>query len=358
MMVRKRYIGIVIAVLILIIAFNNRSAIMLKVFSAASISRMSENRISDLGDGLHVALCGAGGPMPSTSRTGPCVAVIADKRIFIVDISSGGPTNLGLMGLNAGDIDTVLLTHFHSDHIDGLGQLAMMRWVTGNHVSPLNVIGPQGVDLVVDGFNTAYSQDSVYRNAHHTDFVAPTSGRGMTAQSFESPGDGSKVVVFKDSGIKIEMLTVQHEPVSPSVAYLFTYQGRTAMISGDTIKNTNVEQFSKGIDLLVHEALSPIMLETMSNSAKIAGNMGASKIFFDVLDYHASPIDAAEVARDSNVGHLLYYHIVPPLDVPGLDSIWLDGVDEIFSEYTLGEDGTLFTLPPNSKEIIKVSNGI
>jgi ribonuclease Z len=100
------------------------------------------------------------------------------------------------------------------------------------------------------------------------------------------------------------------------------------------------------------------MLETMSNSAKIAGNMGASKIFFDVLDYHASPIDAAEVARDSNVGHLLYYHIVPPLDVPGLDSIWLDGVDEIFSEYTLGEDGTLFTLPPNSKEIIKVSSGI
>ena len=49
MMVRKRYIGIVIAVLILIIAFNNRSAIMLKVFSAASVSRMSEFRMSDFG---------------------------------------------------------------------------------------------------------------------------------------------------------------------------------------------------------------------------------------------------------------------------------------------------------------------
>lgn len=358
MMVKKRYIGMVIVLLLLSMAFNNRSAIMLKVFSAASISKMSENRISDLGDGLHVALCGAGGPMPSATRTGPCVAVIADKRIFIVDISSGGSTNLGLMGLNHGDIDTVLLTHFHSDHIDGLGQLAMMRWITGNHVSPLKVIGPQGVDIVVDGFNSAYSQDSIYRNAHHSDSVAPLGGKGMIAHTFDSPVNGSKVMVYDDSGITIEMLAVQHEPVSPSVAYLFTYQGRTALISGDTIKNTNVEQFSKGIDLLVHEALSPIMLETMSNSAKIAGNMGTSKIFFDVLDYHASPIDAAEVARDSNVGHLLYYHIVPPLDVPGLDSIWLDGVDDIFGEYTLGEDGTLFTLPPNSKEIIKISSGI
>ena len=358
MAIRKRYLALIASILVIGLAFNNRSAIMLEVFTAASISRMSEDRIADLGDGMHVALCGAGGPMPSSKRTGPCVAVIADNRIFIVDISSGGSTNLGLMGLNFGDIDTVLLTHFHSDHIDGLGQLAMMRWVTGNHVAPLNVIGPQGVDIVVDGFNTAYSQDSVYRNAHHTDFVSPLSGRGMKAQSFDSPDDGSKVLVYNDSGITIEMLTVHHEPVSPSVAYLFTYQGRTALITGDTIKDTNVEQFSEGIDLLVHEALSPIMLETMSSSAKIAGNMGASKIFYDVLDYHASPVDAAVIARDSNVGHLLYYHIVPPLDVPGLDSIWLDGVDDIFSKYTLGEDGTLFTLPPNTNEIIKVSSGI
>lgn len=70
MMVKKRYIGMVIVLLLLSMAFNNRSAIMLKVFSAASISRMSENRISDLGDGLHVALCGAGDQCPVQREPG------------------------------------------------------------------------------------------------------------------------------------------------------------------------------------------------------------------------------------------------------------------------------------------------
>ena len=355
---KKRYFGLVIIILASILAFNNRSLIMLEIYSAAANTRMSDNRVDDLGDGLHVALCGAGGPMPSSTRSGPCVAVIADKKIFIVDISSGGSTNLGLMGLNAGAIDTVLLTHFHSDHIDGLGQLSMMRWVTGNYRNPLTVIGPQGVDLVVEGFNAAYSQDSVYRNAHHGNLVAPLSGKGMAAKSFYAPKDGSKVIVYDENDLTIEMFSVDHDPVSPSVGYLFTYQGRTALISGDTTKNTNVEYFSQGIDLLVHEALSPIMLKTMSSAAKAAGNMGMSKIATDVLDYHASPTEVAEVARDADVGHLLYYHIVPPLDVPGLDAIWLDGVDDIFNEYTLGEDGTLFTLPSDSNEIIKVSSGI
>ncbi|MBT4164933.1 MAG: MBL fold metallo-hydrolase, partial [Porticoccaceae bacterium] len=116
----------------------------------------------------------------------------------------------------------------------------------------------------------------------------------------------------------------------------------------------NVEIFSNQVDLLVHEALSKELLSVMRASAKQAGNPQMSKLFHDVLDYHTSPIEAAEVAHDAGVGHLLYYHVVPPLDIPGLEAIWLDGVDDIFTEYTLGLDGTLFTLPPNSSDIIKV----
>jgi ribonuclease Z len=49
---------------------------------------------------------------------------------------------------------------------------------------------------------------------------------------------------------------------------------------------------------------------------------------------------------------------VPPLDIPGLETLWLQGVEEIFADYTLGEDGTLISLPANSKEIINVRSGI
>jgi ribonuclease Z len=130
------------------------------------------------------------------------------------------------------------------------------------------------------------------------------------------------------------------------------------LISGDTAKSANIEKFAQGVDLLVHEALSPQLVNMMNATAKKVGNSILEKITHDILDYHASPVEAAETARDADVGHLLYYHIVPPLIFPGAEAVWLEGVDEVFSDYTMGLDGTTFTLPPNSDEIIKVRDGI
>ena len=353
---RTRNIFITLLIATAVLGYLNRAGIILQLLPKAVTNVMESDKITDLGDGMHIVLCGAGGPMPSNTRSGPCVAVIANQKMFIVDAGAGGARNLGRMRLNTGSIDGVFLTHFHSDHIDGLGQLAMMRWVTGTHTQPLPVFGPTGVTSVVEGFNLAYGKDAIYRNAHHGDSVAALTGKGMSPVSFEVPKNGTKLTVYEKDGLKVEMFSVNHEPIHPAVGYLFTYKGRTALISGDTTKNENVELFSKNIDLLIHEALSPELLTIMSESAGIAGNASGSKIFYDVLDYHTSPVEVAEIARDAEAKHLLYYHIVPPLDIPGLKTIWLMGVDEVYTDYTVGEDGTLFSLPENSEEIIEIKS--
>ena len=353
---RTRNIFITLLIATAVLGYLNRAGIILQLLPNAVTNVMESDKIFDLGDGMHIVLCGAGGPMPSSTRSGPCVAVIANEKMFVVDAGAGGARNLGRMRLNTGSIDGVFLTHFHSDHIDGLGQLAMMRWVTGTHTQPLPVFGPTGVTSVVEGFNLAYGKDAIYRNAHHGDSVAALTGKGMSPVSFEVPKNDTKLTVYEKDGLKVEMFSVNHEPIHPAVGYLFTYKGRTALISGDTTKNENVELFSKNIDLLIHEALSPELLTIMSESAGIAGNASGSKIFYDVLDYHTSPVEVAEIARDAEAKHLLYYHIVPPLDIPGLKTIWLMGVDEVYTDYTVGEDGTLFSLPENSEEIIEIKS--
>ena len=353
---RTRNIFVTLLIATAVLGYLNRAGIILQLLPNAVTNVMESDKISDLGDGMHIVLCGAGGPMPSSTRSGPCVAVIANEKMFVVDAGAGGARNLSRMRLNTGSIDGVFLTHFHSDHIDGLGQLAMMRWVTGTHTKPLPVFGPTGVTSVVEGFNLAYGKDAIYRNAHHGDSVAALTGKGMSPVSFEVPKNGTKLTVYEKDGLKVEMFSVNHEPIHPAVGYLFTYKGRTALISGDTTKNENVELFSKNIDLLIHEALSPELLTIMSESAGIAGNASGSKIFYDVLDYHTSPVEVAEIARDAKAKHLLYYHIVPPLDIPGLKTIWLMGVDEVYTDYTVGEDGTLFSLPENSEEIIEIQS--
>ena len=250
------------------------------------------------------------------------------------------------------------MTHFHSDHIDGLGEVATIRWTAGGHSSPLKVYGPEGVARVVDGFNQAYGQDKIYRNDHHGDETTPLSGAGMAAVSATLPADGKLISVYEQDGLKVEMLAVDHFPISPAVAYRFSYKGRTALISGDTNKSANIEKFAQGIDLLVHEALNPTMLNAMNQAATAADRPNTAKIFHDVLDYHATPTEAAETARDAGVGHLLYYHVVPPLIMPASEAIWLEGVDERFGDYTLGEDGTSISLPANSSDIVVSSRGL
>jgi|TARA_B110000503_G_scaffold32240_1_gene52389 ribonuclease Z len=351
---KKRTVLAALIIIVSLAIYSQRGDIALRILPAAMEANLSTNKIEELGDGLHIGLCGAGGPMPAATRSGPCVVVVAAGKLFMLDAGSNGIRNMGRMGFDIGQIEGVFLTHFHSDHIDGLGEVATLRWAGGGHNSPLNIYGPEGVADIVSGFNSAYQRDSVYRNDHHGDAATPLSGAGMTAVSFPQPENGVLTTVYQQDGLTVEMLSVNHFPITPAVAYLFTYKGRTSLVSGDTNKSANLQQFAKGIDLLVHEALSTTMVNAMGSGALASGNLSLAKIFGDIHDYHATPTEAAEIARDAEVGHLLYYHVVPPLVIPGSEAAWLEGVDDIFQDYTLGQDGVLFSLPANSTDIIEV----
>jgi ribonuclease Z len=341
-----------------LLAYSQRATIAARVMEKGLETRMGANVVNDMEDGLHLALCGAGGPMPAPTASGPCVAVVAGKRLFVVDSGTDGVRNLARMGYQPGTIQGVFLTHFHSDHIDGLGEMGTIRWAGGDNLEPLPVYGPQGVQKVVNGLNQAYSQDFTYRNDHHGDTVAPLSGAGLKAMPFDKPAMGELHTVLEEGDLKVEALAVDHSPVEPAVGYRFSYKGRSLLITGDTVKLANIEQFAKGVDLLVHEALAPNLVNMMNATARKLGNQIMAKITHDILDYHASPVEAAETARDAGVGHLLYYHIVPPLVIPGQKTLYLNGAEKIFPDYTIGQDGVSFSLPAGSDEIIRTAEGL
>ncbi len=319
----------------------------------ALAKNLSADPIADLPDGLHVRLCGAGGPLPDPNRSAPCVAIIAGRSLYLVDAGSGAARNLAAVGLQAADIDGVFLTHFHSDHIDGLGELGMLRWTAGNHRMPLPLYGAEGLEGIVEGLNRAYRLDSVYRTTHHGPRVAPPTGSGFRARPFPEPADGEAKVVFERDGLRVTTFRVDHAPVVPAVGYRFEYGGRSIVLSGDTKKSANVERFSKGADLLIHEALSPELMDVIRQAAESAGNADLAKIAVDVLDYHTTPVEAAEIAEAAEVGRLLFAHVVPPMPIPGLTSVFMRGVHEAYGgPITLGRDGTSISLPVGSTEIL------
>ena len=325
--------------------------------AVAAMGRLYAHALGDdpyagLGDGLHVGLCGSGSPMPDPTRAGPCTAVLAGRRLFVVDVGAGAQKNLALMNLPPGRIEAVFLTHFHSDHIDGLGELMLQRWAGGANAAPLPVYGPIGVDQVVRGFEAAYALDRGYRIAHHGPRVIPPSGFGGSPHPFAAAPDAPDVVLIDGGGLKVTAFPVDHRPVQPAVGYRFDYRGRSVVISGDTAPSARLEAAAKGADVLVHEGLAPNLVAIQHQAAIAGGKDNLAHITHDILSYHTTPEAAAAIARRAGVRYLLFTHIIPPLPVRALEGPWLGRTRDIFhGTVRVGHDGDFLSLPAGSGDI-------
>ena len=317
---------------------------------------MNADPYAGLPDGLHVGLCGSGSPMPDPGRAGPCTVVLAGRQLFVIDSGAGSVKNLALMNLPPGRVDAVFLTHLHSDHIDGLGELMLQRWAGGGRDTPVPIWGPSGVETVVAGFTDAYRIDSGFRIAHHGPKVVPPAGFGGVARPFDPPAEGPDLVLIDTPDLKVSAFPVRHEPVEPAVGYKFVYKGRSVVISGDTAASPRVEAAAKGADVLVHEGLAPNLVAMQTNAAKAHGRANLAAITHDILSYHTPPEEAAAIAQRAGARYLLFTHIIPPLPMRALEGPFLGRSREIFSgEVRVGHDGDFLSLPAGGTQITRTN---
>jgi len=323
------------------------------VFRQAAADSIGRDRTADLPDGLHIFVCGSGSPMPDPDRAGPCLGVVAGPRVFVIDAGSGGPRRLARMGFPVGRIERVYLTHLHSDHIDSLGELMLQAWIGGSRRQPLPVAGPQGVEDVVAGFNTAYRTDSAYRTAHHGPEVADPAGFGGVAEVIPAPeGPERRSVILKEGDLTLSVIAVDHAPVSPAFGFRIDYRDRSVVVSGDTTYSADLIAAARGADVMLHEALRPQMVAVMRDAAAARGAGNLAKVMDDIRDYHASPEDAARAARQAGAQELVLYHLVPPLPSAMLDAAFLGDAPAIFQgPVHLAQDGLMISLPAGQTSI-------
>ena len=333
-----------------------RSRIALAAIKKRLPKLVAEDPVAELPDGLHVAIAGSGSPLPDPKRGNPCAAIIAGGRVYVVDAGERSSETLNRMRIAANRIEAVLLTHFHSDHIGGLGSVNLQRWVADAAPTPMRVIGPPGVERVVAGFNEAYTLDNGYRTAHHGADVAPPTSAAMVAEPFAFPEGEDAMVVLDEEGLKVTAFVVDHPPIEPAVGFRFDYRGRSAVISGDTVYTPTLVREAEGADLLVHDALSPELLKLVEDAAGDAGQAARSQILADVPDYHATAPQAADAAREAGVGALALTHIVPPLPLKGLEGPFLGDARERFNgPLWLAQDGDLYRLPTGGSGVERAS---
>jgi ribonuclease Z len=304
------------------------------------------DRTELLEDGrMHVVLVGTGGPMASERRVSQCTAILAGGEFLLIDAGPGSARRSSLLKLPGAHLSGILLTHYHSDHIGDLGEINTQSWIDGRTES-LEVFGPEGVDDIVNGFNTAYERDVLYRNVHHGEQYMPYQAGTMRSTTITLSDPQAPTLFFDRNGLRAYAFPVNHDPAAPAVGYRFEYGGRVVVITGDTKKTDRLADYAQGADILVSEVLSFDLVGMTADSLTRLGLERPAKLITDVLDYHMDPVQVGEVARDAAAGRVVLIHIFPP--APGfLDWFFTQGVGNAYSgPVIMGEDGMFFTLDP------------
>ena len=298
----------------------------------------------DKEDTLKVIVCGSRSPLPSPGRAEACILVEAGDDIYIFDMGNGSVNNLTQYQLPWPNVQAVLITHMHSDHMADLPDAHLQSWIQGRN-EPLKIYGPEGINLVTKGFELAYSADYQYRSDHHGQEMLPMSVAGFNEITITN----NELIPNETPGLEILPFVVDHYPVNSAYGFKITYKGRTIVISGDTINDGSVQKYSKDADLLIHSAISIDIVERMRRVAPIPQ---MDKILFDIQDYHTTIKEAGEIARDANVKHLLIYHSIPTPRNKIMEDVFFRPLDGVFAEYTLSDDGTRVIMPVGTDEII------
>jgi ribonuclease Z len=278
---------------------------------------------------MELVLLGTGCPSVDLDRHGPANLVDGGPGSrLLVDCGSGVTHRLLEAGCPGSEIDALLLTHLHSDHIVDLFQLIISSWHQGR-VYPQKIFGPPGTHKFVNGLMELWKPELDQRIAHEK----RPSIDALSVEAHEIAGGDT----LQFAGTRVRVVAVNHLPVKHAFGFVFeTPQARLA-ISGDTTYCPALIDAAKGCDLLLHEVL-------IHRELPVIEGKRTTETIEAMQAYHTVSDQVGKVATEMAAGKLVLTHFVPPkFDEQNL-------LDEVRRDYNgpiiIGED--LMRLPVSS----------
>ncbi|SNY63274.1 ribonuclease Z [Enterobacter sp. CC120223-11] len=274
------------------------------------------------------------------------------SQMWLFDCGEGTQHQFLRTSHHPGKLDKIFITHLHGDHLFGLPGLLCSRSMQGNP-SPLTIYGPKGIKEFVEtalrlsGSWTDYPltieeisegevfDDGLFRVTAYP-LSHPVECFGYRIEQHDKPGpldaarllaDGIKAgPLFQDlkKGMTVTMpdgrIVNGKDYLGPSTP------GVKLAIFGDTAPCPAALALAKDVDVMVHETT---LEHAMAEKANSRG--------------HSSSVQAAELAREANVGKLIITHVSSRYDWQGCQHL-LAECRGVFEPCELAEDFSVFPL--------------
>jgi len=266
---------------------------------------------------LNVTFLGTAGSLPTPERNPSAVLVNREGEMILFDCAEGTQRQMmrartGMMRLNY-----IFLTHLHADHILGIPGLLETMAFQGRE-NPITIAGPVNTIRLVECFKSVcyFSKsfavqaielepgDVIKMKGFHVRAISTNHSVPSLGYSLE---EDMRLGRFnREAAISLgvtpgplfgrlqhgQTIEVDGRRIEPHEVMGNPRPGRKVVYTGDTRPAKSVVMASEGADLLIHEcALANDMVEWARDTK------------------HSTAAEAAEVARDADVGQLVLTHI-------------------------------------------------
>lgn len=308
-------------------------------------------RITLNDDKLHIYFCGTGVPDVGRQviRKPACLAMTANNDLMLFDAGEGAVVTLSQLKLPIKSINKVFITHWHSDHFSGLGQVMNASWYSGRS-EPLDVYGPYGVKEVVGGLTKAYRLDVLFRSINQK---FDPNVAFATTHIVDANAKAKANTVYKNNDFSVSAFSVDHAPVYPAVGYSINYKGCKIVVSGDTKVDDSLAQNAKDADVLINEALN-----TELHNEQLSKVLGRSpEQLSSINSYHSDTLALAKMAQSSKVKKLMLTHLLPAIDTTDdAKKSFIKGMDQYYSgPITVADDRDEVIVEADGKGVCQVT---
>ncbi|MBI4721895.1 MAG: MBL fold metallo-hydrolase [Candidatus Stahlbacteria bacterium] len=193
------------------------------------------------------------------------------------------------IGLTYKDIDYLLYTHFHLDHIADLGPIIFAsKYDLDPRIKELTVIGPQGIQEFYQKLLDLYGKQiqNLNYNIHIVDLTTKFTAPGWEVSFIKTQHTPESI------GYRILERSGNPDCPASAVASAGKHKNDKVIVySGDTEPFPELSEFAKGADILILECAFPMY-----------------------MPYHLYPDVVGEIAQASGTKWLIISHLYPLCD--------------------------------------------
>ncbi len=265
---------------------------------------------------MEIIFLGTSSAVPTLERNHPSIALRAFAEVMLFDCGEGTQRQLIEAKISPMKITKIFISHFHGDHILGLGGLIQSLGFRGRE-KDLDIYGPKGLHKIINAISSfGYFQINYNLNIHEIqdgtiieteDYVVECAKVEHNIPSYAySIREKKKPLFLREKAEELgippgplygklhngEEVEFEGRIIKPEQVLGEAKKGKKISYSGDTRPCEAMIRLARDSDILIHE--STYEAEDYQRAVDNA---------------HSTSVEAAEIAREANVNELVLTHI-------------------------------------------------